>query len=87
MKGDEILFFQYVYNWCSYQDWQGHHEGLFTVREMVNIFSSTGYIHHKRCWYLLQKWARLGFYDYGTTLDLGWLRPSRLPDRYKQLLT
>jgi hypothetical protein len=28
-------------------------------------------IHHKRCWYLLRKWARKGWYDYGVTLDLG----------------
>jgi hypothetical protein len=30
-------------------------------------------IHCKRCWYLLKKWSRKGWYDYGVTVDLGWL--------------
>jgi hypothetical protein len=30
-------------------------------------------IHHKRAWYLLEKWARRGWYEYGVSLDLGWL--------------
>jgi hypothetical protein len=30
-------------------------------------------INHKRCWYLLAKWANKGWYDYGVTLDLGLL--------------
>ena len=55
-----------------------------TPREIVNILR--GYIHHKRCWYYLQKWCGLGFYDYGVTLDLGWFYPEKLPERYKKLL-
>lgn len=30
----------------------------------------------KRAWYLLSKWARLGWYDYGVSIDLGWLTPA-----------
>lgn len=30
-------------------------------------------IHHKRAWYLLEKWSSKGWYDYGVCLDLGWL--------------
>jgi hypothetical protein len=30
-------------------------------------------MHYKRAWYLLDKWTRKGWYDYGVTLDLGWL--------------
>ena len=55
-----------------------------TPRVIVNILR--GYIHHKRCWYYLQKWSDLGFYDYGVTLDLGWFYPEKLPERYKKLL-
>lgn len=27
----------------------------------------------KRAYYLLSKWADKGWYDYGTSLDLGWM--------------
>ena len=30
-------------------------------------------IHVKRAWYLLSKWADKGWYDYGVSLDLGWM--------------
>lgn len=30
-------------------------------------------IPYKRCLYLLEKWSGKGWYDYGVTLDLGWL--------------
>lgn len=30
-------------------------------------------IHHKRAWYLLEKWTDKGWYEFGVTLDLGWL--------------
>ncbi len=30
-------------------------------------------INHKRAWYLLEKWAGRDWYDYGVTLDLGWI--------------
>lgn len=33
-------------------------------------------IHHKRCWWFLQKWSRRRRYDYGVTLDLGWWTPE-----------
>lgn len=40
-------------------------------RDIVN--RAGFYMHHKRAWYLLEKWSNKGWYDYGTTLDLGWL--------------
>lgn len=36
-------------------------------------------INHKRAWYILRKWADRGYYAYGTSLDIGWLRVSYLP--------
>jgi Mn-dependent DtxR family transcriptional regulator len=33
-------------------------------------------IHPKRVAYLLGKWARKGWYDYGVSRDLGWLTPA-----------
>lgn len=30
----------------------------------------------KRECYLLKKWARKGWYDYGVNLELGWLTPA-----------
>jgi len=39
-----------------------------------HIINSEGFsMHHKRAWYLLGKWADKGWYDYGVTLDLGWM--------------
>lgn len=40
-------------------------------RDLIN--SSDFYMNHKRAWYLLDKWSNKGWYDYGVTLDLGWL--------------
>lgn len=77
MKVDEILFFIYCYVLRMDYDWN--------IRDIVNQFE--GVIHHKRCWYLLKKWTRLGFYNYGVTLDLGWFHsPSMMPERYKNIL-
>lgn len=42
------------------------------VRDVIRM----QHMHYKRCWYLLEKWARKGWYDYGVTLDLGWLTPK-----------
>ncbi|MDI6808289.1 MAG: hypothetical protein QME66_04810 [Candidatus Eisenbacteria bacterium] len=40
-------------------------------RDLIN--ESTFPIHHKRAYYLLEKWIGRGFYEYGVSLDLGWL--------------
>jgi len=42
-----------------------------TPRDIIN--ESDFPLHHKRAWYLLQKWADKGWYTYGVTLDLGWI--------------
>lgn len=40
-----------------------------TPREIINTFP----INHKRAWYLLEKWCRQDKYEYGVSLDLGWI--------------
>ena len=76
MKVDEIIFFFYCYNLSVLYG--------FSIQEILDICSIQ--IPRKRCIYLLKKWARKGFYDYGVTLDLGWFEPRYMPDRYKEIL-
>lgn len=33
-------------------------------------------MHPKRVAYLAQKWSRKGWYDYGVSVDMGWLEPA-----------
>ena len=45
--------------------------GKKSVRDIIN---ESGFpFHHKRAWFLLEKWCGKGWYEYGVTLDLGWL--------------
>ena len=53
-------------------------------REVVHLLHEL--IPHKRCWYYLDKWSGMGFYDCGVTLDLGWFYKDKLPQRYRELL-
>lgn len=57
MKPDERHFLQLVQN----------KPADVSVRDVVNASG----IHHKRCWYLLEKWNRKHWYEYGVSLDLG----------------
>ncbi len=59
MKLDEKVFLLALYS---------HGE---TPRKL--IYSGTVAINHKRARYLLEKWHEKDWYDYGVTLDLGWL--------------
>jgi hypothetical protein len=46
-------------------------------RDVRQVIASSG-INHKRCWYILEKWGKRGWYNWGVTLDLGWLeQPGR----------
>jgi hypothetical protein len=77
MKPDEVIFFAYCYVLRT--------EYKVCVRDVVNMFE--GIIHHKRCWYLLSKWAnKFGFYNYGVTLDLGWFDEYKLPECYVNII-
>lgn len=79
MKEDEIKFFKTMVMYGRQRTNSGTLVGIWPY-ELINFLSE--YIHHKRCWYLLQKWSRLGFYDYGVSLDHGWLEFDNLPERY-----
>ncbi len=74
MKEQERIFFALCYNLRK----------KHKPRYVVNLLSDT--IPHKRCWYYLAKWERLGFYSCGVTIDLGWFYPEKLPPRYKEII-
>lgn len=86
MKDDEKLFFRICFE-VGRKIWRDYDTPYFTsMRDVIFIMEQCGAIHHKRAWYLLSKWEGLGFYNYGVALDLGWLEPDKLPERYKDLL-
>ena len=58
MKSDELQFLKLLQE----------RDGL-TVRDLIQ---ESG-IPPKRCWHLLSKWTRKGWYDWGVNIDLGWL--------------
>ena len=53
----------------------------FSVRNIGNIFERFGF-SYKQLMYYVQKWSNNGFYDYGTTLDLGWFDFEKLNGEY-----
>ena len=72
MKSDERVFLIEFYEARNFQPYDS--EGAITARELIN---TPGFpLHYKRAWYLLEKWSDKGWYDYGVTLDLGWLTPE-----------
>ena len=75
MKEDEKRFFITAYRYRN----AGH-----SIRFIINILGE--FINYKRCWYLLEKWSKFGFYNYGVTLDLGWFEDAELPERYAELI-
>jgi len=68
LKEDEKQFFLQVVNGCTkpYKD-----GSRIRPRDIINSEGFT--MHYKRSWYLLGKWSDKGWYDYGVTLDLGWI--------------
>ncbi|MGG3454227.1 hypothetical protein [Paenibacillus rhizolycopersici] len=77
MKNDEKKLLILVNNECGKET--GEMIRLFNItypekvspRDLINRESFD--MHHKRAWYLLDKWSRKRWYEYGVTLDLGWL--------------
>ena len=79
MKNDEkILFIAVHYATCKFPH--------VSVREVISIFDAIGLIHHKRSIYLLLKWCKFGFYNYGVSLLTGWIEHDKLPKRYLDLI-
>lgn len=83
MKEDEIKFFRTMIRYGRQTTDNRDIVGIFP-RDIINFLSE--YIHHKRCWYLLSKWSRLGFYNWGVSMGLGWIEIDKLPERYIELL-
>lgn len=82
MKPDEQKFLLEVYEQCRCSYDQHIQEGNWP-RDIIN---SPGFLmHYKRAWYLLEKWCRKDWYEYGVTLDLGWLTPRGI-EKAKELL-
>ncbi|PDZ93950.1 hypothetical protein CON36_36425 [Bacillus cereus] len=60
-KSEEMMFYELV-----------KLSGL-SPRELIQRLP----INHKRAAYILEKWCRNGWYEYGTSLDNGWLVEKR----------
>lgn len=67
MKPDEKLFFTECCKKIS-----NHGNLLYTGIFPRDISREIG-IPHKRAKYLLSKWTDKGWYNYGVSLDLGWI--------------
>lgn len=59
MKDDEISYLMVL---CA-------HRGVYSPRELYSFLK----LPPKRALYILNKLVRKGFYDYGVSLDTGWL--------------
>lgn len=62
IKNDELEFLRVVAQ-------RGKCRVIPSVRDLI---AQCG-IHPKRACYLLEKWTRNGWYEYGVSLDLGWI--------------
>ena len=40
-------------------------------------------MNHKRSWYLCKKWTDRGWYNYGVSVDLGWLTDAGFKEAEK----
>lgn len=82
MKEDEKRFLIDVYLKCEEKKVRPENirdilEGFkdkMTPRKIIN--APDFYMHYKRAWYLLDKWACKRWYEWGVTMDLGWLTPE-----------
>ena len=75
IKDHERIFFALCFNMRN----------IMKPRSVVHVLCDT--IPHKRCWYYLEKWHRLGFYSSGVSSDLGWFYPEKLPQRYLEIVS
>ena len=71
MREDEKMFLIRVFLEGSRDENNNCRDEYKSPRDIIN--EEDFFIYYKRAWYLLQKWGSKGWYDYGVTLDLGWL--------------
>lgn len=84
MKDDEKRFLVDVYLKCrsstkpitSWNFWEILKSAKDSVKPRDLINEPNFYMHHKRAWYLLSKWGSKRWYEWGVTMDLGWLTPE-----------
>lgn len=80
MKNDEIDFFLtcFVSRMLFNAD----------IRSVIDDIVLEGKIPYKRCLYLIEKWSRKGFYEWGVSIDLGWFSDDidDYPEPYANLL-
>lgn len=85
---ERIFFIACIKNCCfnSFNHFTGMCAGTeeFTVRGIICMFELLGF-SKKQLHYYLRKWADIGFYDYGTSLDLGWFEFYKLKGEYKNM--
>jgi len=68
IKDDEIWFF-FVCKCCLKR--AGKWEEGITARELIETLGFP--MAPKRAWYLLEKWTGSGWYNYGVSVDMGWM--------------
>lgn len=71
MRDDERRFLADIYKRCTTYYMEPPQITNISTRVIIN--EPDFYMHHKRAWYLLEKWCGKDWYEYGVTLDLGWL--------------
>lgn len=81
MKEDERKFFITCLNCINIQ--RTKRVSTFFPRDLIKILSE--FINYQRCWYFLEKWTNKGFYEYGTTMDLGWFEPENFCGEYLEI--
>lgn len=74
MKEHERIFFALCYNMRNFME----------PRNVADLLAET--IPNKRCWYYLNKWSRLGFYNSAASGDLGWFDTDKIPPRYMEIV-
>lgn len=82
MKDQERNFFIEVCEKCSNHG-EGRTDMDVTPRDLIEAYGLT--LPYKRAWYFLGKWAQKGWYEYGVTIDLGWITEMG-NDFYKSLI-
>lgn len=82
MKPLEEIFFRACINEQKRKLKVGDRE--FSIRVIGNIFERLGF-SYKQLMYYVQKWSDKGFYDYGVSIDLGWLEFDKLDGGYKRI--
>ena len=56
----------------------------FDVGTIGNIFDRLGFSYEQLMHYV-RKWSNKGFFNYGNSLDLGWVEFNKLTGEYKQI--